>query len=99
MKTGLEIIVEERIEQIENHGYDADHDDKHVNGEMLKLALYFITGDEDFYPYGWVTPIKAEVFKKDRINQLAIAGAMIAAEIDRLQRKGEIKFVDLNPKK
>ncbi len=86
MKTGIQIIVNERAKHTVKHGYDADHDDKHVNGEMLDLAKYLMSGKDSDYPYGWEIPIKSSLFKKNRIEQLGIAGLMIAAEIDRLKR-------------
>ena len=39
MKTGIELITEERKEQIEKHGFDADHDDNH-EGQQLKYASF-----------------------------------------------------------
>lgn len=50
MKSGIEIIAEERKRQIEVEGWTSENDDLYTEG------------------------------------QLAIAGALIAAEIDRLQR-------------
>lgn len=38
---GGEMICVERFSQIER-GYDADHDDKHCNGELLQAALSYL---------------------------------------------------------
>lgn len=96
MKSGIEIIRNERKEQREKHGYDSAHDDQHINSEMVKFAVFCITGYDVHYPSNWDTSHKLKIFKKDRVDQLGIAGAMIAAEIDRLQRKKSLsEFEDL----
>jgi hypothetical protein len=99
MKTGIERIADERRRQIEEEGWTADHDDQHENNELAKAAACYAlpfpdfydeyTGDERarFFPNQWAE----ERFKptpNNRIRELEKAGALIAAEIDRLQRKG-----------
>jgi len=94
--TGIELIAQERERQITYSGYTAEHDDKHDKGELASAACYFAWPIElgishrqivasDLYPWNW-SEGHADREYKPRIRQLAIAGALIAAEIDRLQR-------------
>jgi len=82
---GIELISKERDEQINKHGCSIKNDIGSINEELLDVALFTITGNSDFYPRGWNDEFKSKLHKKDRIEQLAVAGALIAAEIDRLQ--------------
>lgn len=92
MKTGIELITEERARQISKEGWTPEHDDKHDMGEMAMAAVcYAIPGSQrerletdDIWPWArhWWKP------GTDRVRQLVKAGALIAAEIDRLQRAG-----------
>lgn len=94
MKTGIELIAEERKEQIEKHGFNV-HDDSEVysDGELALAAQYALTMDRELYPTAWefwwhdkmVEKKKRLSDQEFRIEQLKIAGALIAAEIDRLQ--------------
>jgi hypothetical protein len=89
---GTRLIIAERLRQIEEEGFTVPHDDKHINGELKDAAIaYAMTSDtnagecaEDFFPNNW----DKSWFKPstDRIRNLTKAGALIAAEIDRLIR-------------
>lgn len=97
-KSGIELIAEERIRQIEVEGYTTDHDDSYESGQMAQAgACYAIaedyrkcTSEEQVKrepPKFWPWPDKYWKPSADnRIKELAKAGALIAAEIDRLQR-------------
>ncbi|EIQ01611.1 hypothetical protein OpiT1DRAFT_00183 [Opitutaceae bacterium TAV1] len=97
MKTGIELIAEERNRQIKVKGFTAAHDDKHEGGEMIRAGLsYVMIADGQgkgirfpacFFPRMW--PWERRWWKPsgDPVENLAKAGALIAAEIDRLQRK------------
>ncbi len=101
MKTGIEIISEERERQISSEGWTADHDDKHKNAELIKAAIVYSdyvgteiinekfskTNKDYIIPDLWPWDIKWWKPSKDPVRNLAKAGALIAAEIDRLQRK------------
>lgn len=85
MKTGIQLITEERYEQISKHGYTNDHD-KRVNedGELITAAIAIIGAtDRDFPPEWNYTQVKYMCAKSYK-ERLSIAGALIAAEIDRL---------------
>jgi len=99
-KTGVELISAERERQMSQEGWTAQHDDKHPDYDLASVgALYalnlLLTKQENysmffdkifshFYPWD-------EMYWKptpdNPIRQLTKAGALIAAEIDRLQRK------------
>ena len=41
MKTGIELITEERKRQIEVKGYSSEHDDEHAKGELSEAAASY----------------------------------------------------------
>ena len=77
MKSGIERIAEERQKQIEKHGRDAEHDKGYENDILSTVAAQLAIR----VPDNW----KLLDRHPDRIEQLTIAGALLAAEIDRLQ--------------
>lgn len=98
MKTGIEFIAEERLRQIEVEGWTAEHDKQHKNGELALVAAYYAMDEQQrfnelstndspsdpptSFPWDkkWWKPTP-----EDRIHELQKAGALIAAEIDRIQ--------------
>jgi hypothetical protein len=80
MKTGIELISEERQEQINKHGFI--NDAQYTNDELTDAAMQYIGGDLiSCWPETW----NKDWYKPgDRIEELKRAGALIAAEIDRL---------------
>lgn len=88
---GASLIQMERQYQI-GKGFDATHDDTRKYGDLLFAAYSIIANIDTHQPYsaqGWVSEVVEKVEKDnagDIISQLIIAGAMIAAEIDRLRR-------------
>lgn len=91
-KTGVELIAEERKRQIEIEGWTAEHDAKYVCGELTDAAVcyairgYWRTRYDSFLKIVWPwDPKWWKPSQDDRIRELAKAGALIAAEIDRLQ--------------
>lgn len=111
MKTGIELIADERQRQIEVEGWTPEHDAKHTGNQIAMAAACYASpvplraqievpcgcrsGMCQHIAFGkhmWVGawPWSAQWDKRakhDRLRQLAIAGALIAAEIDRLQRE------------
>lgn len=84
--TGIELIAKERQEQIEKHGYDEKHDFQNRNEELRNTAICLLAHDANKFPFhSWDIKYFVKLFKKDRKEKLIIAGALIAAEIDRLQ--------------
>lgn len=91
MKTGIELIAEERDKQRSSWG--DDHDDWHRHGEIAHAADCVLStylgrklsdeGDDNT----WMVDLGIKMQGRDGIKKLTVAGALIAAEIDRLQRK------------
>lgn len=89
---GVGPIEAERQRQISQEGWTAEHDDKHNHGELIAAAMCYLDAGELVYDLGntpppW--PFEPESWKPsdDPIRNLIKAGALIAAEIERLQRK------------
>ena len=83
-KTGVELIAEERQKQINVHGFTPEHDDKFTGGQLKFLAQYLLFGNDCFLPKDtWSIDYIKSLHFLPFIEQLTIAGALIAAEIDR----------------
>ncbi len=97
MKTGIQLIAAERRRQVSKEGWTPEHDDKHNVGQMAKAAACYAMPTDvretevDNRSYRWIIwPWTEKWWKptpKDRVRELVKAGALIAAEIDRLQRE------------
>jgi hypothetical protein len=107
MKTGIDLIAEERAAQVSREGWTPEHDDEHTESEMAQAAVAYIeyAGQQDHgkrvaqhisdsimsrhWPWdaAWWKP-------KDQLRNLVRAGALIAAEIDRLQRISPKKHIE-----
>jgi len=87
--TGAELIAEERQRQKDVEGWTAAGDDKY-DEELVKAAMVYadsVLKDacvvSDLWPWD---PSWNKAHKHAPLRRLAIAGALIAAEIDRRQR-------------
>lgn len=91
--TGSGLIARERQRQVSEGGYDQTHDDQHTDGELASAALAYLAA-YDGEGHGRAAahwPWEAEGFTPNEqrpIWDLIRAGALIAAEIDRLVRAG-----------
>ena len=90
MKTDwIKKIKEERQRQISGKGYTAEHDDTHKHGKIADhaaaLATTWLNCVDTIYPYS-DEAIKMGLKKQDRETQLIKAGALIIAELERLER-------------
>lgn len=86
---GVTLIVKERGRQIEEEGWTAEHDNAFVDGQLSKAAATYILDVLEHGGHHPLWPWESSDFKptpNDPIRQLVKAGALIAAEIDRLQR-------------
>lgn len=92
MKTGIQVISAERARHTSAEGWTAEHDQQHGRGELLDAGLSYLHAainvghpssakPPQAWPWGpqWWKP------SDDPIRNLAKAGSLIAAEIDRLQ--------------
>lgn len=97
MKDGLQRIIAERKRQVEQEGWDEDHDNGHWLGELSAAACCYAEAAEKQvigltveisaswpWTHDWWKP------SDDPIRNLERAGALIAAEIDRLLRARQI---------
>lgn len=95
--SGIEAIAAERRRQIEDEGWTAEHDDAHSLGEISGAAACYALSacrptaqtmkEEINSTIRVIWPWDATWWKpKDRRSDLVRAGALIAAEIDRLDR-------------
>jgi hypothetical protein len=91
--TGVELITKERQEQIEKHKRTVTADVQYNSvptqyGGMMPLimgAIRLLDSSFKWSPDYWNQEIFEHMISKDYKERLIIAGALIAAEIDRLQ--------------
>jgi len=85
---GAALIAAERERQTTSEGWTTEHDDTHVQGELAVAAAGYATAwsRDALQPVRW--PFEASAWKPsdDRVKNLVRAGALIAAEIDRVRR-------------
>lgn len=97
--TGAELIAAERERQIHDKGYAPESDDQQTDGSLLIAGLLIgldVAGHEMAnvdppdrdgpWPDQLLLKVRAK-YAGDDVRRLEIAGAMIAAEIDRLVRR------------
>jgi hypothetical protein len=97
------LIAQERGRQVREEGFTAEHDDENWDGGQLVMAAACYALGED---NGWLEKNECGTFELwpwdytdykpdcDRVHELAKAGALIAAEIDRLQRQQTKMLLD-----
>lgn len=94
--TGVDLIAAERKRQIEEEGWSEFHDDGHDLDELAFAAVCYALPHRERYagaeglPFYWPGRWLCQWWKpspNDRVRELVKAGALIAAEIDRLKRK------------
>lgn len=96
-KTAIELIAQEREEQLTKHGRTIEKDVAENNeGQLTDAAAtltvevpeglkgVYIKSIEKQPPIGWSQEIWSKMIEKSYKNRLIIAGALIAAEIDRV---------------
>lgn len=84
---GIKLIAQERQRQVHVEGWTPEHDAAHRNRELRVAALCYACHAGQYRhepPPIW--PFHSDAWKpKDEITDLVRAGALIAAEIDRLK--------------
>ena len=88
--TGIELIAEERRRQIEEEGFDAEHDSLNSVDDLCAAAIAYamcdIAGNEDVAEENW--PWDSIWWKpKGRRKNLVRAAALLAAAIDRMDEE------------
>lgn len=91
VSAGVAAIAAERRRQIEQEGWTPEHDDTHASGELAIAAACYVLSSSGFkrealweiWPESWgVSWFKPTDCRRDLVK----AGALIAAEIARLDR-------------
>ena len=92
MKTGIELIIVERNEQLTKHHRTIKQDVNYNTKCQLSVAAGILAQKnipeqikETLIPKGWDSPQWDRMIDKPYKERLVIAGALIAAELDRLQ--------------
>ena len=99
-RTGAQMIAEERRRQIEVEGFTAEHDAKHCMGELAQAASCYALAANMITRWGsenielrkmpsWPWAEKRWKPTPDPVGNLVKAGALIAAEIDRILAERE----------
>lgn len=94
-RRGVDYLLAERVRQIVDHGRTPEWDDRHTTGGLVKAALSYCTaalGLSDWKntppPSSW--PWDNRHWKPTtRRRNLEKVGALIAAELERMDREGE----------
>ena len=93
--TGIELIAAERERQVSVEGWTPEHDDCHDAGQLAAAAVAYVletvfNGPRvagTWFQKFWMWDYRWWKLSPDPIRNLVKAGALIAAEIDRLERK------------
>lgn len=97
---GIELIAQERMEQVTKHGRSIENDIAFNNKEQLVYAAFellysanfpenieleiLVHEDDVIIPEGWNKEAFLNLTRKPRKEKLIIAGALISAELDRI---------------
>ena len=97
--SGVELIAAERERQVSEEGWTEKHDDEHTGGALGDAAACYATSKKliFFEKQGYDQPVEYKELwpwggkwdkreKHDPKKRLIIAGALCAAELDRLLR-------------
>lgn len=95
MTIGTDLIAAERNRQINVEGWTPDHDAEHTRGELANAARAYLSevsrARGGFYPerlpVAWPWDPSWWKPSDDPVRNLVKAGALIAAEIDRLSAR------------
>lgn len=91
--SGVMQIAAERANQVSKHSYTEEHDRQWVDGQLVRAAEYLLgeatehetpTGHEANRPFAWEPKRWQKMCAKDYTDRVRIAGALCAAELDRL---------------
>ena len=93
-KSGIELIAQERAEQISKHGRTIEQDVAENQLSQLvdgAIGLLKTKRSQRDMPSYWSVEIWQKMINKSELERLIISGALIAAEIDRLQYESKNK--------
>jgi len=97
---GAYLIAQERAEQIYKHGRTVESDSSNNRDyQLTEMAKILLSGNfSDNYPSNWEVPAMQKMLDKPYRERLIIAGALIAAEIDRVDHDAEARELVENAK-
>lgn len=92
---GAHLILKERLRQLNVEGWTPEHDARHTAAELaMAAATYAIPAGRRQYALGEESPDMWpwedgdwKPTPQNRVRELVKAGALLAAEIDRIQRE------------
>ena len=92
MSKGIELIAQERKEQIEKHGRTVESDIEINKAYQLTEVAAILSTEKarsskqrfSMMPDDWDDIISLKMCRKPRKQRLIIAGALIAAELDKI---------------
>ena len=101
--TGIDFIAEERQRQIDEEGWTINHDVRHRTGQLVEAAIAYAAQSINIevrrVTIGTLRHIYSDLWPWDKtfdkrkkhapLRCLVIAGALLAAEIDRRIQQGE----------
>jgi hypothetical protein len=89
-KTGIQLIQMERAEHFGKHEKDLAYDiEQNNNFQLGRGARKLLAKAElltEFPPEGWDKELWTKICHKTYLERLIIAGSLIAAEIDRINK-------------
>ena len=99
---GAKDVLAERQRQVEGEGWTPEHDDQHSAGELAEAASSYshlaayqcvFLFDCSNFPAPCIWPWEKDVWKPGETprRSLVKAGALILAEIERLDRAAEVR--------
>lgn len=98
MAGGVGLIAAERQRQVSQEGWTPEHDDTHTDGSLATAAAVLACEDAEVPGYfgSWIEALVKKHYG-NRMRELVIAGALIAAEIDRVRRAAPPVLASADP--
>ena len=88
----LQDVADERGRQIEVEGWTPEHDDHHIHGELAAAGACYALEHQGWQGFTHAWPWEDRWWKpQNRRYNLVRAGALIVAEIERLDRAEEAR--------
>ena len=94
MRQGIELILLERLEQIEKHGRTVERDRTVNEDQQLRIAAMKLLIKADGFddteaerrtpPKGWDKAVWRKMITKGYKERMIMAAALLAAEVDRI---------------
>lgn len=96
MSQGIKLIAREFYRRIDDDDDQAFNLRDNSNGQLITAAQELLTDFPNVmrFPKNWFPQTIHNMAKANRKQRLIIAGALIAAELDRLQREEESSIED-----